>query len=635
MISKLNKFQKSWLWKIIPVAIMVPFLINSITGQNHGRANKNYLVEIGKNDGITQAEFQKAYQSEYNRLLKQLGVDEFEKYMTPEHEQQLRQVIINQLIDEHVTRLYVNDLGIYVSEDAIKAEIKKNPAFLDSKGNFSIDRFQNVLAANGLSPAYFQQLVKSDIEFRTVGEFLSNSIITIPREIEISAQLALPSAEIQVDSVDVSKYIDEINVTNDQINEYYNKHRSDYINPATTQLSYIIYNTQDLTNSKVKKPTEADAKKYFDENQDLFSTNNYNLADIVVKDRTTANQVVQDLQAGKDFAEVAKEFSIDDLTKNDGGDLGTVTLSDLPESLAKIVKLLQVGSYSNPIEVDGEWHIVKLKNKEFVSNKFEDVKNSIIDKLYAQAKKDYQDNFLNHLRDVIDSEGSIEEFAKLEGLKVVTTPEFTADNVPAPITAQISKQAFNNTLNLGKVNNPQALNDKEAIIIQQDKFKEASFKPLEEVKEDVIAKAKLDLAQKSQEQRLYAVAETLNSKNTTQAQAQQILDREKIKLSQNQILPFYTPGVDNTAYYKNLFTQSFKGNKLDYTIVPDEKNHIVYFIALHKFTVDKVPKDILEIYNKDIPAVINKDFTRNMLEDLRNRYDVKINYALIKGQSDL
>lgn len=632
MISKLNSFQKSWVWKIIPIAIAIPFVYSSITGGNQQKHDPNYLVSFNDGKGITYQTFQQKYQERYNELLKQLGADEFEKYMTAENEQQLRMLVINSLIDEQVILRYVNDLGVTISVEQTNEEIRKTPIFQDNKGKFSVDRFQRILANNGIQPAYYQQLVKSDLEFRTVEKFLNDSVVVVPREIQISAELALPSAEIQVDAVDVSKFTDEISITEEQIQDYYNKNRSKWTIPASAQISYIIYNPDELVKKNVTRPTEAEVKKYFDENQNLFSTNNYDVSDIVVPDLKTANIVLADLRDGKDFAEVAKEFSTDTLTKDDGGYLGEVTLADLPKQLASILELMQVGSTSNAVEVDGEYHIIKLNKKEFKTTQFDEIQDSLTNKLYKERQKEYQEKFLSTLRDITDAGGNITEFAKSLGLEIKTTDEFTQENVPQPLTPSIAKLAFNNTLEVGKVNNPQALDDKgDAIILQLDKFKDASYKPLSEVRDEVVAAAKLDLSQQSQELRLRGVADTLNSGMHNAEESKEILEKAHITLSQTQVLPFYTPGRDNTAYYKELFTQRFNGNKLDYTIVPDPANHLVYFVALHKFSVDKVPDDILKTFNKSLPEVINRDMQNNILETLRLKYEATINYNMLSN----
>ncbi|CAG7649918.1 Foldase protein PrsA 2 [Paenibacillus solanacearum] len=90
------------------------------------------------------------------------------------------------------------------------------------------------------------------------------------------------------------------------------------------------------------------------------------LAQIVTANRDQANRTLNDLAKGTDFAQVAKERSLDDATRDHGGDLGWVEEDDpfVPPVVMKSAKQLKAGQTSAPIELNGQYVVLKLKERK-------------------------------------------------------------------------------------------------------------------------------------------------------------------------------------------------------------------------------------------------------------------------------
>ncbi|WP_159888022.1 peptidylprolyl isomerase [Paenibacillus puerhi] len=93
------------------------------------------------------------------------------------------------------------------------------------------------------------------------------------------------------------------------------------------------------------------------------------LEQIVTASREQANRASSELAKGTDFAKVAKERSLDDATRNSGGDLGWLDEDDpfIHPAILKAGKQLQPGQVSKPVEVDGKYVIVKLRERKVES----------------------------------------------------------------------------------------------------------------------------------------------------------------------------------------------------------------------------------------------------------------------------
>lgn len=138
---------------------------------------------------------------------------------------------------------------------------------------------------------------------------------------------------------------------------------------------------QEAFNRGMPKPTEKQIKTYFAKQA---CASKIDVSHILVADETAAKQIKKELDAGGDFAAIAKEKSTDTGSGAQGGELGCfVEGSYVPEFEAGI-KALKVGDTSGPIKSQYGFHIIR--TKAFVTPKLADVKDQII----AALEKDSQ-----------------------------------------------------------------------------------------------------------------------------------------------------------------------------------------------------------------------------------------------------
>ena len=134
---------------------------------------------------------------------------------------------------------------------------------------------------------------------------------------------------------------------------------------------------------------------------------------ILVKNLSTANEVIELLDNGSDFAEIAKEKSISSNAQS-GGLLNWRKAVDMPELFEKALVDQSIGFISEPLESGSGYHILKLEDKRGEFVQFEDQWQSRHILLIPSAIRTEDDTELelNNLRQrVIDGE-SFESLAK-------------------------------------------------------------------------------------------------------------------------------------------------------------------------------------------------------------------------------
>lgn len=85
---------------------------------------------------------------------------------------------------------------------------------------------------------------------------------------------------------------------------------------------------------------------------------------ILVETEEEANEVIERLEAGEDFAELAEEVSIDPGTAEEGGDLGFVPRGSFVEPVDEVVFSLPLGEISEPIQTQFGWHVIEVLERE-------------------------------------------------------------------------------------------------------------------------------------------------------------------------------------------------------------------------------------------------------------------------------
>lgn len=84
---------------------------------------------------------------------------------------------------------------------------------------------------------------------------------------------------------------------------------------------------------------------------------------ILVKTEEEAKAVIAELDAGKDFAQLAKEKSTDP-NKDDGGDLGYFGKGRMVKEFEAAAFGLEKGAYTKtPVKTDFGWHVIKVEDK--------------------------------------------------------------------------------------------------------------------------------------------------------------------------------------------------------------------------------------------------------------------------------
>lgn len=145
--------------------------------------------------------------------------------------------------------------------------------------------------------------------------------------------------------------------------------------------------------------SDEDVKNYYEANKEqLKEPEKFRVRHILVDTEETAKDILTRLNAGEDFATLAKEKSKDP-SKEQGGDLGFFSKGQLIPEFEQAALGLEVGQISGVVKTQFGYHVIKMEEKQPARERsFEEVKDSIKQTLLATKQKERFEALLNDLR---------------------------------------------------------------------------------------------------------------------------------------------------------------------------------------------------------------------------------------------
>ncbi len=221
---------------------------------------------------------------------------------------------------------------------------------------------------------------------------------------------SLVDTKVIVQEAEKNKWVPEKEKLDKEVNEQFEKMKSAYKTEEEFKKAYeqsglkdedavkamlkenII--VKDAVNNHIYKDlkvSDADVKKYYDENKDSFKQEaGATIYNIVLPDEKTAEKVRKEiLDKSTTFEKMAAKYNTDS-TKATGGSLGYVPYNSdkyLPEFMST-AKKLKAGEISQPVKTQYGYHLIKVENimKKPGILPFDYVKGSIKDELLSSEQ---------------------------------------------------------------------------------------------------------------------------------------------------------------------------------------------------------------------------------------------------------
>ncbi|WP_406827576.1 SurA N-terminal domain-containing protein [Microbulbifer sp. ARAS458-1] len=491
--------------------IMVIGGIDFFTGASGGSADK--VAEVN-GEKITQLDLQRAIQNRRAMIESQYGENVPSDLLTDE---QLRGPVLQQLVNSAVMRQAALDSGMAMSTGAVDKEIVQMPGF-QVNGQFDQQMFREGLRRMGYSPAGFRQLLEQEMVMQQFISSVSDTAFSTRTDAENIVAVSMEERDFDYVTLSASPLLEGIEIADEEVDAFYSENQASFQRPEQVAIEYIeLTPEQFAANIDI---SEQDVRAQYEQEVQNFEANvRRHAAHILVEgDDEAAQAKIAEVQAklneGESFEALAKQYSDDIVSSEEGGDLGFTSGDVFPEAFEDALAELQVGEVSGPVQTDGGTHFIKLiEIADAEPPTFEERKAAISSRLRnAAAEREFVDA-VSRLGDLAYNAETLAAPAEELGVSVQKSALFSRQG-GSGITGegQVISAAFApEVLEDGNTSDVLNLTENHAVVLRVVEHKPAGVKPLEEVKAEIVQqlkreKASEQLASKAEQIREQAAA---------------------------------------------------------------------------------------------------------------------------------
>ncbi|MFL1415535.1 SurA N-terminal domain-containing protein [Pseudomonas fildesensis] len=400
MLQNIRDNSQGWIAKTI-IGIIVALM--AFTGiEAIFQASTNTKQDVAKVNGeeITQTELSQAVDMQRRQLMQQLGKD-FDASLLDE--KLLREAALKSLIDRKLLLQGAADSKFGFSEAALDQVILQTPEF-QVEGKFNAERFDQVIRQLGYSRMQFRQMLTQEMLIGQVRAGIAGSGFVTDAEVLAFARLEKQTRDFA--TVNIKADPAAVKLTDDEVKAYYDQHAKEFMTPDQVVVDYLELKKSSFFDQVAVKDDELQAA-YQKETANLAEQRRAAHILIEVNDKVTEAQAkakIEEIQArlakGEKFEALAKEFSQDPGSANNGGDLGFAGPGVYDPDFETALYALNKDQVSVPVRSTFGWHLIKLLGVEapqvpsFASLKDKltrELKTQQVEQRFVEATKQLED----------------------------------------------------------------------------------------------------------------------------------------------------------------------------------------------------------------------------------------------------
>jgi len=307
-------------------------------------------------------------------------------------------IILKSLLSNAKSLGFVND----ISEKEAKKNIINDPQF-QIEGVFNEGVFGAQVNANGFTKDSYIDLMTDLYASEIYRKSISEIQFVTQQEVNDLATALERKSDIKFAKISLDGLKREIVNTPDELEEYYQSNQFLFFSDEKRNFQYIEIKQDEYIN-KVEIPDgylESEYQQYLQNSENnaqirfahiMIDKNNYDSNQLALE---SIRNVEDLLQQGRNFSDLAKEYSEDFVTKDIGGDLEYFEEGIFPVEFEDEIKELELNQISKIVELEDTLHILKITEKNIEEPLQKDdvissIKNELLEtESFALMKDDY------------------------------------------------------------------------------------------------------------------------------------------------------------------------------------------------------------------------------------------------------
>lgn len=354
---------------VLLILIVPPFAFFGINYYFQDRGAGGVVAKVA-GTSISPVEFDKALRERQEQLRKMMQ-GKADQAMLDSNE--VRNAVVNGLVEKRALLAHAFKEGVTVPDDQLRKILAEMPSFKDeATGKFSDAKYRQLLEANGLTPAGFEDGMRQDLRLSQVRDTVTGSVVLPAALIDRLGRIREEQREVGQwllgpDDVKSKVALDDVTVKS-----YYDSHKSDFKVPERARVEYLTL-TLDGVARKLTIPAAEIAQEFERRKQQMATPEERKASHILIavaKDakpdvkaaaRKRAEEITAEVRANPgSFADLARKFSQDPGSAKNGGDLGYFAPGAMVKPFDAAVQSLKVGEIAGPVATTYGFHVIRL-----------------------------------------------------------------------------------------------------------------------------------------------------------------------------------------------------------------------------------------------------------------------------------
>jgi peptidyl-prolyl cis-trans isomerase D len=301
-------------------------------------------------------------------------------------------------------------------------------------GQFNRDRFVATVRNAGMGVAEFREMMRKSYVVNQIRAAITQSGVAAPENAAQLLAIQDQTRDFRVLTINEASVADQVTVTDEDIEAYYQDNRDQFQVPEQIDAAYIRLSLESLADSI--EVSEQELRDYYEQQAAEYANEERRASHILIDGdnaQETMATIQERLASGESFADLAKEYSVDTFSAKEGGDLGFAGRGVYDDAFEQALFALEEGEISEPVRTSFGLHLIKLEEiRRSEPPAFDELKGELRQEL-ARAKA--SERFAEVRAQLADAAYAAEDLAgpaQELGLQVQEVDGVTRDGGPGP-----------------------------------------------------------------------------------------------------------------------------------------------------------------------------------------------------------
>ena len=361
---------------------------------------------------------------------------------------------LDSLIATKVVDYEARRMGLTVTPEELRRAIEAYPGFQDRGSFIGVDRYRALLAANNLTVTEFEGSVRNSLLGRKLQNVVADSVDVSDKELREEFTRQNQEAQVQFAVLRKDDFKKQVKPTEPDLRAYFDKNREKYFVKEQRKAQYILLSIPDLAPTiKVSEKEIQDAWARQPHEETVDASHILLKVEDPAKDaavRGQAETILKQVQAGVDFGELAKKYSEDTGSAQQGGNLGPFSRGRMVKEFENAAFSLKPGEVSGLVRTQFGYHIIKVLGRDVPT--LESSRRSIETSVQQQRAGELAKTKAAEAAKMTETNKDLNAVAKSLGVPAQVRETGLMAKNSEPLTSGISQQMLDGIFLLKEVN---------------------------------------------------------------------------------------------------------------------------------------------------------------------------------------